>query len=326
MEESRESSSSGTKKPSKGSKGSSKHRKGLRPHSKSKATKTPPPQSGNTPLTTQLPTPATTLEQKMPSPILSTPAEPKREGNIDQETSSGGDIISPFEAQGITMPSMKPTPDPMVSDQKPSAKLFASASQPQKQRIVQPCQNFGNFITWVQENFPDHIGQSDLYFMKYTLKIKSFPQVITFVSMSPQEWLEFLGAHKYRDLLPNIVTLVMILSYASTQQPFPYDSYKNNRDDFYDVMKDDFEKYIIIEEEQPPPYIKVSPIVQHERSVRSQKSKSKTVASKKQPQKDAQKYHPTPPRDVNSQGIPMMVGGAGNPEDPGEISSSSSEN
>lgn len=189
-------------------------------------------------------------------------------------------------------------------------------------RVNNPVSSYSNYFTYLKMNFPEHICTLDTFFINNTLKLKSYPQAKTCAELTPQEWLNMLGQNTYRMSLSAIVTLIFIKNHTlDITEPILYQEYAEDSKICYDILMEDFGLYVEGGMGLPK-YTKVSPTVQkYASSVKSIKSNTKSKKSGR----THKAFVSTAPRHVDSQGKPYIIKCC-NPEDPGDMASSSSGN
>ena len=68
---------------------------------------------------------------------------------------------------------------------------------PQKERMIQPCEDYLLHYSWLQHNFPLTHSSDRKYFVYLVLKIKTFLDIGKWLSYTPDEWATILGQHTY---------------------------------------------------------------------------------------------------------------------------------
>ena len=186
---------------------------------------------GSTPLTTQLPTPVTSMPASM-APV----AEPTEDTPKSMEISH---VMVPF-------PSLNSSPD--------ANKSPTNAKEEPTARMISVCSNYRKYGEWLKTNFPEQINQKGIYVVHIVLKINTDLAIDKYSAMDPLDWKNYLGNEKMDKYISYIVNLLIIWSYTLGQtNPLPWDEYQEYRDDLIIQMMLEFQQVI-----DPIDYTKVN--------------------------------------------------------------------
>ena len=169
-----------------------KKQKALRPNSKNTPFKSPfnlatSSKPGETPLTTQLPTPTTSLPLKMSPTATSSLVQP--------DSSSAGDIISPNLGETKLPEFTTSLPTKNTTD------LFSDYTKKPAVKMIHPCQDYSKFIAWIKDNFSDEIEARDIYFINSVIGLKTYNQMVAYSTFSFREWKDMLGPQTFKACL-----------------------------------------------------------------------------------------------------------------------------
>jgi len=172
---------------------------------------------GSTPLTTQFPTPDTSM------------TVPKPADNIQTSLESTHTRV-PF-------PSLNSSPD--------TDKSQTNASAEPTERMISVCTSYRKYGDWLKTNFPEQFNQKGIYVVHMVLKINSEITIDKYSTMDPLDWKNFLGNEKMDKYLSYIVNFLIIWSYTSGQTtPLPWNEYQEYRDDLIIQMMLEFQQVI----------------------------------------------------------------------------------
>ena len=177
--------------------------------------------------------------------------------------------------------------------------------------MIPPCTDYSRYSYWLKKHFPHQMTKSNMNFVENILEIKDLSTALKFKAFQPKDWRVFLGKYLYQRYLKVIADLAIIWS-ATLGLPHSicYAEYCDIKDQVYDHVINELKKQVDSSSDQsvtsklkPPPYTKVSPVVQKFQMEDQMSTSSRPQKSSKSSRKTYKTIAPNP---VDSIGVPVV--------------------